>query len=187
MIRNLIKIEQSYINCKHPDFLKATHAYQAIQAPNKKGEVPQSQHGFFVQFFGPEARKDESVMGKVKDAASAAGKAVFGEAGSSWTAREKRGVEMIKVLLDVYFSIVRRKVCDHVVKAIMGLLVNPMKEQLHGHLVAQLYKEDKFDSLLEETLEVVERRKLLKEMLKKLEKANALLDDVHEVGKTIEL
>jgi len=188
MIRNLIAIEKSYINTQHPDFLKATHAYQAIHQPNKNGEVPENQHGFFVQFFGPKQEKKgmEGAAEAVKNAFSGAG-AVFGSEQSKWTDRERRGVDMIKVLLDVYFGIVRRKVADHVVKSIMGLLVNPMKDQLHGHLVAQLYKEERFDQLLKETVEVVERRKLLKEMSKKLEKANILLEEVHNVGTKIQL
>ena len=53
--------------------------------------------------------------------------------------------------------------------------------------VAQLYKEDKFDTLLQETVEVVERRKLLKEMCAKLENANSLLDDVSDVGAKVVL
>jgi len=53
--------------------------------------------------------------------------------------------------------------------------------------VAELYKYEKFEYLLQETVEVVERRKLLKEMHSKLTHALALLDEVHEVGSNIVL
>jgi len=181
MIRDLIAIEKSYINTQHPDFLKATLAYKPIEAA-KKGQPIPDQTGFFVQFFGPQAEAKTGVAGVMENLTGG-----NRTGGRDWTERERRGVDMIKVLLDVYFGIVRRKVCDQVPKAIMGLLVNPMKNQLHGHLVAQLYKEDKFDTLLQETVEVVERRKLLKEMCAKLENANSLLDDVSDVGAKVVL
>jgi len=183
MIRNLLHIEKNYINTDHPDFLKATQAYQ--QPPpqqGNKGQPPQMQPGFFMQFFGPTPEARTGVGGVID---SITGPRQTG--GKDWTPKERRGVEMIKVLLDVYFGIVRRKVCDQVPKAIMALLVNPMKEQLHGHLVAELYKDEKFEYLLQETVEVVERRKLLKEMHSKLTHALALLDEVHEVGSNIVL
>jgi len=184
MIRDIIMIERSYINTQHPDFLKATQAYQPIQPEGKKADKnapPEGPPGFFVQFFGPPEEPKGGMQGMVDSwTATRTGS-------KEWTERERRGVDMIKVLLDVYFGIVRRKICDQVPKIIMARLVNPMRDQLHGHLVASLYKEDKFEDLLQETVEVVERRKLLKEMLKKLEHANELLETVTEVGQHVVL
>ena len=65
--------------------------------------------------------------------------------------------------------------------------VDPRAEHCRTTQVAQLYKEEKFEDLLQETVEVVERRKLLKEMLEKLEHANNLLEEVNDVGSKVVL
>ena len=104
-----------------------------------------------------------------------------------------------RYLLSIYFSVIRRKIADAVPKTIMAYLVRmllpgasatcvcifqvkPTMEEVHNVLVEELYREDQFDDLLAETAEVTERRDHLAEMLKALDSALALLDEVVEVG-----
>lgn len=71
--------------------------------------------------------------------------------------------------------------------ACLCIQVAPRAERCRTTQVAQLYKEEKFEDLLQETVEVVERRKLLKEMAEKLQHANTLLEEVNDVGSKVVL
>eukprot|EP00658_Telonema_sp_P-2_P039815 TRINITY_DN28449_c0_g1_i7.p1 TRINITY_DN28449_c0_g1~~TRINITY_DN28449_c0_g1_i7.p1 ORF type:complete len:141 (-),score=45.98 TRINITY_DN28449_c0_g1_i7:262-684(-) len=102
--------------------------------------------------------------------------------GAEWKERDRQGVDMIKYLLTLYFSVVRRKIADTMPKAIMAYLVKPTMNDVHNVLVEELYKEDQLDELLAETKDVTERRKHLVDTVKALENALTLLNEVVEVG-----
>lgn len=83
-----------------------------------------------------------------------------------------------KLLLQSYYDIVRKNVQDLVPKAIMHFLVNHAKRDLHRTFIHNLYREDLFDTLLEEQDEVVLKRKHDRELLQVLEKAVQMLEEV---------
>jgi dynamin 1-like protein len=79
-----------------------------------------------------------------------------------------------------YFNIVRKNIQDLVPKAIMHFLVNQAKETIQNELVSHLYKEELFDTLLEEAPTVAARRAACKSMLDVLRRAQAILNEVRE-------
>lgn len=69
---------------------------------------------------------------------------------------------------------------DLVPKSIMHFLVNSSKEQIQNELVTNLYKEELFAVLLEESEAVSKKRKTCKEMLTVLRRAHEILNEVRE-------
>lgn len=62
----------------------------------------------------------------------------------------------------------------------MRFMVNESKEQMQNELVARLYKEDLFESLLAENPEIAASRKSCKELIDVLRKANAIINEVRD-------
>ncbi len=60
----------------------------------------------------------------------------------------------------------------------MHFLVNESSRKLQNSLVSSLYKEERIPSLMKETDDIAERRKIAREMHNLLEKA---MDILHEV------
>lgn len=90
--------------------------------------------------------------------------------------------ELIKDLMDSYFSIVRRNVLDTVPKAIMFYLVNDSKNRVQNELVEALYKENLFAELLEEGPQVAARRQACTKMLDVLKRAHIILNEVRDMS-----
>eukprot|EP01120_Amphizonella_sp_Union-15-10_P014083 TRINITY_DN6704_c0_g1_i1.p1 TRINITY_DN6704_c0_g1~~TRINITY_DN6704_c0_g1_i1.p1 ORF type:complete len:134 (-),score=28.05 TRINITY_DN6704_c0_g1_i1:20-421(-) len=91
------------------------------------------------------------------------------------TERERMQIRLIKSLLDSYFKIVRKNLSDSVTKAIMMLLVKNAKDNLQRELVANLYKEELYTSLLQENPDVSTRRKICQAELSALRQAKKVL------------
>eukprot|EP01118_Nematostelium_gracile_P013226 TRINITY_DN4972_c0_g1_i1.p1 TRINITY_DN4972_c0_g1~~TRINITY_DN4972_c0_g1_i1.p1 ORF type:complete len:479 (+),score=118.06 TRINITY_DN4972_c0_g1_i1:201-1439(+) len=100
------------------------------------------------------------------------------------TDKENFETELIKHLLVSYFDIVRKNVKDSVPKSIMHFLVNCSKEHIQNELVACLYKEELFESLLEESSVIAQRRAQCKAMMDVLRKAHEILNEVRAVSYT---
>jgi len=185
MVRNLVAIETESVNLQHPDFVQVTKTVAASDDTSEAGKnmaqaaeraSKSKEQGFFKSFFNKN-EKGEPLQGgrlKVDDRLTVGQQDI--------TVREQRGLDLLKGMLEVYFSIIRRKVCDQVPKAIMLMLVNRLKEQLYGVLVAKLYSQDRLDQLLDETEEVVTRRRHLLEIEAMLSKAMQALDEVQGIG-----
>jgi len=94
--------------------------------------------------------------------------------------KEQFETEIIQNLLSSYFDIVRKNVGDSVPKPIMFFLVNTSKETMQNELVRCLYKEELFDTLLEENPIIAQKRRACKEMLDVLKRANEVLMEVRE-------
>jgi hypothetical protein len=90
--------------------------------------------------------------------------------------------ELIKDLMDSYFSIVRRNVLDTVPKSIMFYLVNDSKNRVQNELVEALYKENLFAELLEEGPQVASRRQACSKMLDVLKRAHVILNEVRDMS-----
>jgi dynamin 1-like protein len=87
-------------------------------------------------------------------------------------------IELIRELLDSYFSIVRKTIADQVPKTIMHLIVNYAKDNLQNRLVSTLYKEDMFSDLLVEDAQMVRDREKWRQLLDVYRRASAVLQDL---------
>lgn len=94
------------------------------------------------------------------------------------------GVELVRVLLESYFAVVKKNIRDSVPKAIMFFLVERTAEDLNNHLVQTLYRGEGFERLLEEAPEIVERRAAAQQNLEILKRAAQILADIRDAGAT---
>jgi hypothetical protein len=94
--------------------------------------------------------------------------------------RELVETEVIKVLMESYFRIVRKTVADQVPKAIICFLVTRVKKELQAQLVAELYQASLLDTLLAEADDIAEKRESCKELLAILERAMAILNTARD-------
>ena len=79
--------------------------------------------------------------------------------------------EVIKLLINSYFNIVKREMIDMVPKAISLTLVTHSKDNLQRELLQELYKPEVLDDLLKESEYVVSRRKEVVSMVQALNEA----------------
>ena len=94
------------------------------------------------------------------------------------TERERVEMEVIKHLIESYFSIVQKNFIDMVPKTIMYFLVNHVRDSLQNELVSELYRDAEVGQLMQEAEDIAERRQGCVEMRDLLSKA---LDIVNEV------
>ncbi|PRP81066.1 hypothetical protein PROFUN_11144 [Planoprotostelium fungivorum] len=94
--------------------------------------------------------------------------------------KETFETELIKYLLNSYFDVVRKNLKDSVPKSIMHFLVNRSKDMMQNELVSSLYKEEKFEDLLQESSVVQQRREQCRSMMDILKKAHEILNEVRE-------
>jgi len=87
-------------------------------------------------------------------------------------------IELIEHLLRSYFKIVRKNIKDRVPKSIMHFMVNASKNRVQNELVKELYKEDLFVTLLEESDDVAQRRETLRETIQVLSTAQRHLNEI---------
>lgn len=95
--------------------------------------------------------------------------------------RETQEIEIIRQLLAAYFAIVLKNISDSVPKAIMHFLVNKSKSNLQSELVRSLYKEELFEELLRENDEIALKRKATAKMLKVLQRAQDIINEVRDL------
>ena len=94
--------------------------------------------------------------------------------------RERVETEIIKSLIDSYFSIVRKNYIDMVPKTIMYFLVNHVKDDLQNELVSELYREAEVGFLMKEAEDIAMRRRTCIEMRDLLEKALEIVNEVRD-------
>ena len=94
------------------------------------------------------------------------------------TEREQMETDLIRNLITSYFNIVRETVADQVPKAIMHLLVNFSKMNVQNRLVAELYKEELFDTLLYEDENLAQEREKCSKLLHVYKEANKIIQEV---------
>jgi replication fork clamp-binding protein CrfC len=95
--------------------------------------------------------------------------------------RETQEIDIIRTLLAAYFAIVLKNISDSVPKAIMHFMVNKSKSNMQSELVRNLYKEDLFDDLLRENDEIALKRKATAKMLKVLQRAQDIINEVRDL------
>ncbi|CAJ2678189.1 unnamed protein product [Trifolium pratense] len=91
-----------------------------------------------------------------------------------------------KLLLRSYYEIVRKNVEDFVPKAIMHFLVNNTKRELHNVFIANLYRDDLFEEMLQEPAEIAVKRKRCRELLRAYQQAYRDLDELPLEAETVE-
>jgi dynamin 1-like protein len=96
------------------------------------------------------------------------------------TDREQVEMEIIKSLIDSYFSIVRKNFIDMVPKTIMYFLVNHVRDAMQNELVAELYRDAEIHSLMKEADDVALRRKTCVEMSELLSRALEIVNEVRD-------
>lgn len=185
LVQDIINMEATYINTAHPDFLSGHKAMTIVNekmAPKPQPNVPmdpknprpptsandENNSNFFSSFF-PRKKKQTSSMEPPPPVLKATG---------TLSEREQIETEVIKMLIQSYFSIVKKTVTDMVPKTIMLKLINKSKEDLQRELIQQLYKSDVLDQLLKESENTVQRRKECIKMVEALQKASEIVASV---------
>lgn len=94
---------------------------------------------------------------------------------------ERQELAILRVLLESYVSIVRKRLQDMVPKAIIAFLVTKSKDALQSVLVSKLYRPEKAAKLLVEDSETAQRRKDLTALADMLEEALVQIGEVRDV------
>ncbi|KAK6513961.1 vacuolar protein sorting-associated protein 1 [Arthrobotrys conoides] len=191
LVVDLVSMESCYINTGHPDFLNGHRAMaivnekhnsaKPVQVDPKTGKpLPrtdspapsldaQENTGFFGSFFASKNKKKMAAMEPPPPTLKASG---------TLSEREGIEVEVIKLLIQSYYNIVKRTIIDMVPKAIMLNLVQLTKDEMQRELLENLYKLDSVDDLLRESDYTVRRRKECQQMVESLTKAQEIVNTV---------
>lgn len=84
----------------------------------------------------------------------------------------------LELLIQSYFSIVKQTSVDMVPKCTMLNLVVYAREEMQRGLLAELYREDVTQELLQESAETVNRRRECRKMIEALQKADEIVSTV---------
>lgn len=94
---------------------------------------------------------------------------------------EQQELQILRVLLESYFNLVRKRLQDMVPKAIITFLVTKSKEKLQSVLVSELYRPDTATKLLTEDSDTAQRRTDLQGIASMLEEALVQVGEVRDV------
>lgn len=195
LVRDLVAMEACYINTGHPDFLNGHRAMamvndrhnppKPVQVDPKTGKpLPASatpvravsptlsddkESGFFGSFFAAKNKKKAAAMEPPPPTLKASG---------TLSERENIEVEVIKLLIQSYYNIVKRTMIDMVPKAIMLNLVQFTKDEMQRELLENMYRTDTLDDLLKESDYTVRRRKECQTMVDALGRASEVVSQV---------
>ncbi|OIW29524.1 hypothetical protein CONLIGDRAFT_331854 [Coniochaeta ligniaria NRRL 30616] len=195
LVRDLVAMEACYINTGHPDFLNGHRAMaivnerhnppKPVQVDPKSGKplaaraasptVPdsgagdQANGGFFGSFFAAKNKKKAAAMEPPPPTLKASG---------TLSERENIEVEVIKLLIQSYYNIVKRTMIDMVPKAIMLTLVQFTKDEMQKELLENMYRINELDDLLKESDYTIRRRKECQQMVESLSRASEIVSQV---------
>nr|OQO29612.1 Vacuolar protein sorting-associated protein 1 [Rachicladosporium sp. CCFEE 5018] len=197
LVRDLVAMESCYVNTGHPDFLNGHpamaivnerhNAAKPVQVDPKTGKpLPPSaapprsaspsldgtngqDSGFFGSFFASKNKKKMAAMEAPPPMLKASG---------TLSEKETQEVEVIKLLINSYYNIVRRTMIDMVPKAIMLNLVTMTKEEMQRELLEQMYRTNELDELLKESDYTIRRRKECQQMVESLSRASEIVSQV---------
>lgn len=165
MIENLFKVEMTYINIEHPDFIEGSKVITESQSEALKqvDETPfiidKDNHSFHNPMMFESSKRTPEKTNETKE-------------------NEVRDLIVIKKLIESYYKIVKKNIEDAVPKVIMSFLVNKAKLKIQTELVSNVYKEEKIYSLMEEPSDINEKRIKCKELLRSFERANSIINKV---------
>ncbi|CAO3685670.1 unnamed protein product [Rhizopus stolonifer] len=189
LVTDLVAMEACYINTAHPHFLNGHQAIAIINERMTRDTKPRSatngtlssspipetdsNGSLFGSFFSNNKKANKKTSSPVLEAPPTTLKAT-----GALSDREHMETEVIKLLIQSYFDIVKRTMIDMVPKAIMLNLVNHSKEELQRELLTELYKIEVLDDLLQESDITKQRRKECKKMIEALQKADEIVASV---------
>eukprot|EP01124_Arcella_intermedia_P003014 TRINITY_DN1163_c0_g1_i2.p1 TRINITY_DN1163_c0_g1~~TRINITY_DN1163_c0_g1_i2.p1 ORF type:complete len:434 (+),score=110.82 TRINITY_DN1163_c0_g1_i2:879-2180(+) len=208
MVRNLIQVELAHINTNHPDFIggeaisklmkKRAAEQESINSPDqtkrallqqqqqqqlllqqqkKEQEEKRSSTSLFAKIIPPKKKEEVKVpavpvyMDKVPQKVVPKPRKIRSE-------NEDFQIELIELLLKSYFKIVKKNIKDRVPKTIMHFMVNTSKERVQNELVRELYRDDLFASLLEESDDISQKRENLRQMIYVFSQAQRHLNEI---------
>ncbi|RSH84410.1 vacuolar protein sorting-associated protein 1 [Apiotrichum porosum] len=187
LVADMVAMQACYVNTTHPDFISGHKAMALVQdrlnankPPEKVDPKKQINNGKDLDV---DLKKDDSFFGSFfsKDKPKRKGASVM-EAPpptikpvAQLNDRELMETEVIKLLIQSYFGVVKREMIDMVPKAVMLNLVGFAKENLQKQLLEQLYNNETLAELLKESPEVVARRKECIRMVEALSKSEAII------------
>lgn len=192
-VNDIIKLEETYVNTAHPDLLKGSeamamveekfHPKAPVQIDPKTGKPlpqplqPQQQQqpqkdengGFFGGFFTLKNKKRLQAMEAPPLVLRASG---------TMTERELMETEVIKLLILLYYDIVKRTVQDLVPKAIMLKLINNSRDNIQKKLLEKMYSLPDLEDLVKENELTVQKRKECLRMVEVLRNASEIVSSV---------
>lgn len=193
LVKDLVAMESCYVNTGHPDFLNGHRAMTIINERQTSGKPTQvdpktgkplpprsnspsldamttdANAGFFGSFFSSRNKKKMAAMEPPPPSLKASG---------TLNERENVEVEVIKLLINSYFNIVKRTMIDMVPKAIMYTLVQFSKDEMQRELLESLYRGNELDELLRESDYTIRRRKECQQMVESLSRASEIVSQV---------
>lgn len=198
LVRDLVAMEACYINTGHPDFLNGHRAMAIVNdrhtaakpiqvdpktgkpmpasatpvraaSPTLGGMSDDANGGFFGSFFASKNKKKMAAMEAPPPTLKASG---------TLSEREGIEVEVIKLLINSYYNIVKRTMIDMVPKAIMLNLVQFTKDEMQRELLENMYRTDTLDELLKESDYTIRRRKECQQMVESLSRASEIVSQV---------
>mmetsp|Transcript_25449 Transcript_25449/g.19199 ORF Transcript_25449/g.19199 Transcript_25449/m.19199 type:complete len:102 (-) Transcript_25449:44-349(-) len=90
-------------------------------------------------------------------------------------------IRIIKNLILSYFDIIKKTINDIVPKTIIAFMINKTKNNAQKELVQNIIKEESdLQTLLEEDVEIIERRQRCQEMIQTLKKCIDYLNEVRD-------
>lgn len=193
-VLDIIKSEETYINTAHPDLLKGQQAMAIVQErlhptqvqvdPKTGKPLPHSSshsvnqpsqteeeksNGFFGGFFASKNKKRLAAMEAPPSILKATG---------AMTDRETQETEVIKLLIQSYYSIVKRTVADIIPKAIMLKLIVRSKNEIQKVLLEKLYASKDLEDLVKENEVTKQRRQECLKMVEVLKHASEIVSSV---------
>ncbi|KAJ2612590.1 vacuolar protein sorting-associated protein 1 [Coemansia sp. RSA 1365] len=194
LVQDMVAMEQCYINTAHPDFINGQRAIAVVNdrlhppKPNQPGQPSNGRpsvslnerslddemnlpkdNGFFGSFWQGGKKKRHATMEPPPPVLKASG---------TLSEREQHENEVIKLLIQSYFNIVKRTTIDMVPKSIMLKLVIHAREGLQRELLKELYNPEALNDLLKESEATVARRTECRKMIEALKKADGIVSSV---------
>ncbi|KAH0562253.1 hypothetical protein GP486_003049 [Trichoglossum hirsutum] len=134
--------------------------------------LPDGNGGFFGSFFASKNKKKMAAMEPPPPSLKASG---------TLSEREGVEVEVIKLLINSYFNVVKRTMIDMVPKAVMLNLVQYArytKDEMQRELLENMYRTNELDELLKESDHTIRRRKECQQMVESLSRASEIVSQV---------
>ncbi|GIX63590.1 dynamin-like protein, putative [Babesia caballi] len=100
--------------------------------------------------------------------------------GNDPSEREVVEAELIKTLIESYFSIVRKNIADAVPKCIMHFMVNKTTDSVQQELISHLYKKELYEELTAESKHIIERREQCIDTIKSLRQCVAEINHLSD-------
>ncbi|SCU94803.1 LADA_0G11408g1_1 [Lachancea dasiensis] len=188
-VSDIIRAEETYINTAHPDLLKGSQAMAMIEEklhprqvavdpktgkalpnqPPQQSAQTEDKSGFFGGFFSSKNKKKLVALESPPPVLKATGQ---------MTERETMETEVIKLLIESYFNIVKRTIADVIPKAVMLKLIVKSKNDIQKILLEKLYGNQDIAELTKENDITIQRRKECQKMTEILRNANEIVSSV---------